>query len=101
MIIYDVIESGNKMTVHGKMTGVSTHRTNYDLEFMQMIEFTMPPEDQPSVGPLIKYMKEFVDTHVLSQFLDEDRKRRKEVEAVVQDSDRKRREKETRRMSFR
>lgn len=98
--IHEVIEAGDKLTVHGSSRGKSWSGTPYTNEYVMIVHFnpappssTTPASTSPSEMispyatstsnlPKIRYLKEFVDSSVSLDFFREESERRKRVNGV-------------------
>lgn len=101
--IHEVIEAGDKLTVHGSSRGKSWSGTPYTNEYVMIVHFTPPPASpssppttstSPSATvispyatsttnlPKIRYLKEFVDSSVSLDFFKEESERRRRVQGV-------------------
>lgn len=100
--IHEVIEAGDKLTVHGSTRGKSWSGTPYTNEYVLIIHFaplsssssptatttsptstTISPYATTNVElPKIRYLKEFVDSSVSLDFFKEESERRRRVQGV-------------------
>ncbi|KAH6885538.1 hypothetical protein BKA70DRAFT_1123912, partial [Coprinopsis sp. MPI-PUGE-AT-0042] len=85
--IHEVIEAGDKLTVHASSLGKSWSGTPYSNEYVLMVHFapSLRPPHSPTTSvelPKIRYLKEFVDSSVSLDFFREESERRKKVHGV-------------------
>ncbi|KAH6910289.1 hypothetical protein BKA70DRAFT_1424835 [Coprinopsis sp. MPI-PUGE-AT-0042] len=85
--IHEVIEAGDKLTVHASSLGKSWSGTPYSNEYVLMVHFapSLRPSHSPTTSvelPKIRYLKEFVDSSVSLDFFREESERRKKVHGV-------------------
>ncbi|KAF6761043.1 hypothetical protein DFP72DRAFT_879911 [Ephemerocybe angulata] len=73
--VIEVIEAGDKMTVHASSNGTSLSGTPYRNEYVLMIHFT-PPVEAGGL-PRMRYLKEFVDSGFSMRFFKEERERQR------------------------
>ncbi|KAF9012705.1 hypothetical protein BDQ17DRAFT_720999 [Cyathus striatus] len=77
--LFEVVEAGDKMTIHGSGTGESITGTPYKNEFMIIMHFTSPA---PNGETKICLVKEFVDgMSTVKFFTDERTKAREKAQA--------------------
>ncbi|KAF8161482.1 hypothetical protein B0H34DRAFT_643043, partial [Crassisporium funariophilum] len=78
LTIHEVIEAGDKMTIHASSTGESITGAPYANEYTYIVQFVPPPPNQGGKAlPKMRFVKEFVDSSATVKFFTEERAKAK------------------------
>jgi len=82
VVIHEVIELDEKMTIHVNVSGSGASGEPYSNEIIQVVHFVPASESiDPRTLPKMRLVKEFVDSLFSRKFFTEERAKAKEKEA--------------------